>query len=58
MFGAKLKANAPITAKGVSKERAVREICTQNNISMGNIMVFGDDWNDFSCCGTCVRDCT
>lgn len=42
-----------IMAKGVSKERAVREICAQNNISMGNIMVFGDDWNDLELFYTC-----
>lgn len=40
-------------AKGVTKERAVRKICTQNNISMVNIMVLADDWNYLELFYTC-----
>lgn len=43
-----------IMAKGVSKERAIRELCMQKNIPMSSVMAFGDDWNDselFQACG-------
>lgn len=43
-----------IMAKDVSKERAVLNLCVRLNISLSNVMVFGDDWNDlglFNACG-------
>lgn len=43
-----------IMAKDVSKERAVLNLCVRLNISLSNVMVFGDDWNDlglFNSCG-------
>lgn len=41
-------------AKDVSKENAVSDLCVRLNISLSNVMVFGDDWNDlglFNACG-------
>lgn len=43
-----------IMAKDVSKERAVLNLCVRLNISLSNVMAFGDDWNDlglFNACG-------
>ncbi|MEK5036700.1 HAD family hydrolase [Sporosarcina sp. FSL K6-3457] len=43
-----------IMAKGVSKGRAIRDLCMQKNIPMSSVMAFGDDWNDlelFQACG-------
>lgn len=46
-----------IMAKNVSKSRAVSALCRRMNISMDNVMSFGDDWNDldlFQSCGYSV----
>lgn len=43
-----------IMAKGVSKDRAITDLCMQKNIPMSSVMAFGDDWNDlelFQACG-------
>lgn len=43
-----------IMAKGVSKERAITDLCMRKNIPMSSVMAFGDDWNDlelFQACG-------
>ncbi|WP_313886462.1 HAD hydrolase family protein [Bacillus sp. SD088] len=40
-------------AKGVPKEYAVRKLCLHRNISMSEVMAFGDDWNDIELFRAC-----
>ncbi|MCL1631496.1 HAD family hydrolase [Sporolactobacillus sp. CPB3-1] len=46
-----------VMAKNVSKASAVSALCKRQNISMNQVMAFGDDWNDldlFKACGISV----
>lgn len=42
-----------IMAKGISKERAITDLCIQKDILMSSVMAFGDDWNDFELFRAC-----